>query len=468
MGTVAKVRKRLRNRTGGATETENAVSEGPEHDQAPPIPCCWFLPAPFRHQQNQNAVAEPTTISTWVSSISSSAPSVVEQDKDAMYEALAEDTKNPKSPVCRSDSVLIKFGHRKEPFYALKSIHLDRCSNMEFQRELQNEVDILRTLDHPHIVKALETYNYHNRLFLVLEFCSGGDLYTRDPYTQDEAAKIMRSILSAVAYLHLHQVVHRDLKYENIMFCDLSRHSPVKLIDFGLSQKFAKHEHLKDTVGTVYSMAPELLEGDYDAKADVWSCGVIAFMLLSSSLPFYGETRSQVIKRIIAGRFSYSSKRWRDIDTDAKVFVRDLLERNPEMRPSAEEACKLAWLDMDQEDLNESARDLNADIDNIQAHIQAFSEYSRLKKLALMVIAYQSTSEEIGHLRNMFRMYDKENDGSIGFEEFKATLTERYTYSEPELEAMFRGIDIDGTGTVQYCEFLAATMESHGSIDESR
>lgn len=96
----------------------------------------------------------------------------------------------------------------------------------------------------------METFDWHDRLYLVLEICSGGDLYTRDPYTEEQAQKIIRSLLSAVAYLHDHDIIHRDLKFENIMFSDARPEAIIKLIDFGLSQKFARNEHLRDAVGT--------------------------------------------------------------------------------------------------------------------------------------------------------------------------------------------------------------------------
>jgi calcium-dependent protein kinase len=113
-------------------------------------------------------------------------------------------------------------------------------------------VEILKGLDHPNIVRALETFDIHGRLYIVMELCGGRDLYSRDPYTEDEARRIMVQLCQAIAYLHLKGIVHRDLKYENIMFADDSPNSEVKLIDFGLSQKFASGEHLHDTVGTVY------------------------------------------------------------------------------------------------------------------------------------------------------------------------------------------------------------------------
>lgn len=218
--------------------------------------------------------------------------------------------------------------------------------------------------------------------------------------------------------------------------------------------------------GTVYTMAPELLAGDYNSKVDVWSVGVIAFMLLSSSMPFYGPDRLHVIKKIIKGQFNFSSRRWKYVDTDAKIFVRDLLEMDPNKRPSAYRALKLSWLDRE---LNDSGEiDMDDLMDSIQANIDAFSGYSKLKKLALMVIAYKSTTSEISVLKKMFLRFDRLKNGVITLPEFKETLSEHYDYTDQELELMYHGIDIDGTGTVHYSEFLAATMESLGSIDEER
>lgn len=112
----------------------------------------------------------------------------------------------------------------------------------------------MKGLDHPNIVKAIETFDFRNRLYLVLEICTGGDLYSRDPYSEADAVNIMNCVLSAVTYLHSKGIIHRDLKFENIMFADKKTRSEVKIIDFGLSQKFAANQHLTDAVGTVYTM----------------------------------------------------------------------------------------------------------------------------------------------------------------------------------------------------------------------
>lgn len=112
---------------------------------------------------------------------------------------------------------------------------------------------VLKNLDHAHIVKAIETFEYRNQIFIVQELCSGGDLYGRDPYTEDQAARIVSSILSAVAYMHSKNVAHRDLKYENILFVDNSPQSEIKLIDFGLSKKFG-NDQMTEGVGTIVSI----------------------------------------------------------------------------------------------------------------------------------------------------------------------------------------------------------------------
>jgi serine/threonine protein kinase len=212
-------------------------------------------------------------------------------------------------------------------------------------------------------------------------------------------------------------------------------------------------------------MAPELIQGDYDSKADIWSLGVIAFMLLSSSMPFYGESRAAVVEQILFGKYKFQAKRWRQVSEDAKDFVKSLLRRRPEKRPTAAALLReSAWL-------SQETRNTTTDIalmDAIQASIEAFSDYKTLKKLALLVVAYKSTSEEIGFLRKMFSKFDTTNDGEISFEEFRAALLENYDYSEEEIHDMFDGIDIDGSGNVHYMEFLAATIEAHGSIDEER
>lgn len=133
----------------------------------------------------------------------------------------------------------------------MKSIHLSRLADNSYIDELKNEVEILKSLDHPHVVRAIETFEHRNQIFVVMECCSGGDLYSRDPYTEDEAARIVTALLNAIAYMHARGICHRDIKYENILFASEDPRAEIKLIDFGLS-KFFGNEQLTDGVGTMY------------------------------------------------------------------------------------------------------------------------------------------------------------------------------------------------------------------------
>jgi calcium-dependent protein kinase len=205
-------------------------------------------------------------------------------------------------------------------------------------------------------------------------------------------------------------------------------------------------------------MAPEVLMGDYDQKVDLWSIGVIAFMLLSSSLPFYGKTRKHVIRGIMTGKFAFKGRRWTKVSDVAMSFVEQLLVLDPENRPSAEEALKMSWF---QAAFDETRLASEVELDQVQATMQVFAEYGRLKKLALLVIAYKSTDDEIGFLRKVFRKFDNFKNGEISLEEFKIALVD-YKYTQEELEKLFAALDLDRTGSIHYSEFLG---ECKGSLD---
>lgn len=447
MGSVAKVKKRS-SAIGGSARAEHVVKNEKFLNCFPNLfSCC------IPNEKNSSSSFWSSDTST-LGITDSGSTSAFSADRDKR--------------MIRKTSSMISYGKGKPVFYALKSIHLDRCTNVEFQLELRNEVAILKNLDHPNIVRAIETFQYRGRLFIALELCNGGDLYTRDPYSEREALKITSDLFSAVAYLHSRGIIHRDLKFENVMFSNSSKHANVKIIDFGLSKKFAADEFLADTVGTVYTMSPELISGSYNEKADVWSLGVMVFMLLSSSMPFFGKNRVQVLQKIARAKFHFNSRRWKKVSSEAMSFCVTILNPDPETRPSAEAALRLPWI------TNNAFRDEHISIatdtdrmDSIQASIEAFVGYSTLKKLGLMVIAYRSTSEELGFLKNVFSRFDKVQNGEIDENEFALALS-AYDYSPEEISNLYQGIDVDGTGTVHFIEFLAATIEALGPIDEER
>ena len=191
------------------------------------------------------------------------------------------------TPRSFEDSLLQSSGESNEIVYAMKSILLSQVTQEEFIDELRNEIAILKNMHHPNIVRAIETFEFRGKISIVMEVCSGGDLYARDPYTESDAARIVSSILSAIAYMHSRKVVHRDLKFENVLFVNTSPMSDVKLIDFGLSKVYAGDRKLTDVSGTIYTMAPEVLMGEHTEKADMWSIGKCDVYSLSHLSPSY-------------------------------------------------------------------------------------------------------------------------------------------------------------------------------------
>jgi len=310
-------------------------------------------------------------------------------------------------------------------------------------------------------VRPMETFEYQQSLYLVMEMCSGGDLYTRDPYSESEAARISQSILNAVAYMHEEGISHRDLKYENIMFTSPQPNADVKIIDFGLSKKYGRDDTavMHDAVGTIYSMSPEVLLGKYTNKADVWSCGVLTFMLLSSTMPFYGKSRKHVMKRILKGKFAFKAPKWKSVSQDAKEFVLGILKYEAKDRPTARQAARDPWVRNRYLSSRSSISQIPETMDAVQASIENFVKYSTLKKLALMVVAHRSTSDEIGFLRRVFRKYDDQR-GYVTLEGFKNALSE-YMYSDEELEALFTGIVSEQGAVMDACFAVADTLTQY-------
>lgn len=288
------------------------------------------------------------------------------------------------------------------------------------------------------------------------------------PYSEKQSAKIIGKLLSAISYMHNHNISHRDLKFENIMFESSDPDAEIKLIDFGLSKKIdGKTKYMTEGVGTIYTMAPQVLRGVYTSQADLWSIGVIAYMLLSNTKPFYGRKRRHVVSRILQGDYSFYSQSWKTISGEAKTFVEQLIVVDPKVRLNAEKALKHEWLS---KEFNLSDRSPDASVMNsVHDTILNYGAVSEFKKMALMVIAHKSTTDEILGLRQAFDAFDTENNGTISLDEFKAAMQKADNkISDEDIEKLFRTVDVGENGEIYYLEFLAATLEAHGRITEER
>jgi calcium-dependent protein kinase len=302
--------------------------------------------------------------------------------------------------------------------YALKTILLDRVSDVSLN-ELRNEISILKTLDHPNIIRLHEVYVYKKQIYMVLDLCDGGDLFSRVPYSEHDAARYTAQIASAVLYLHQHHCVHRDLKFENIMF---ESENTIKVIDFGLSKKFigASTPTMNDRVGTLYSMAPQVLQGVYSEQADCWSMGVISYMLLGSRKPFYHKNRRQMIDRIMRATYNFEGLVWDKVSDGGKDFVSKLLVVDPSKRMTAAMALQHEWLVNREQWPDEKPQvDLLRKLDD---SLCKYKHTSAIKMIALNVIAHRSTSDQVAEMRKAFEAFDRNKNGIITYEEFKDAL----------------------------------------------
>ena len=219
----------------------------------------------------------------------------------------------------------------------------------QIDNEILNEIEMLKRMDHPNIVKIFEFFYSSKNYYLITEFCKEGELFDRivkeGPFDEEFAGYIMYQIFSAVNYCHSMNVIHRDLKPENILIERKEQNGflKIKIIDFGTAKIFDNNKVECKVIGSSYYIAPEVLSKNYNEKCDLWSCGVILYILLSSSPPFAGKGDAEIIENIKKGYYDIESNIWEKISPEAKNLIRNLLEKNPAIRITAEEAMNHKW-----------------------------------------------------------------------------------------------------------------------------
>lgn len=326
---------------------------------------------------------------------------------------------------------------------------------------LRNEIQLLRNLDHPNIIRPVQTYEWAGELHLIMELC-GKDLTSRT-YTEDQARQIVRQVASAINYCHDKRVCHRDLKMENILFeNDDPDCMTVKLIDFGISRTFQSGDPMTERVGTVYIMAPEVLLGHYTNKCDMWSLGVVTYQLLTGVAPFDGSDDQQTISMSAAVDFNWPSDR--QISNLAKDFVNHLIVFDPKRRWSAARALYADWLTEAATTPNRIQR--SQSFKDLMVHtMQNYATYSALKKCALMFLAYNTAPEKIKDLKDVFMSLDSKCDGVLSKVEFREGLRQA-GLTVTQIDTIFNALDFDRSGQVQYLEFVGATIEMLGSVGD--
>ncbi|CAD7698109.1 unnamed protein product [Ostreobium quekettii] len=334
--------------------------------------------------------------------------------------------------------------------------------------EVEREIEVMHHLaGHPNIVQLKGVYEDRHHIHLVMELCSGGQLLDRivskGRYSERDAATACRTMVQVVSHCHKMGVIHRDLKPENFLLVDGGDEPMLKAIDFGLSVFFQEGEVLEHIVGSPYYVAPEVLQKHHGKELDIWSCGVILYILLSGTPPFNGRTEAQIFDSILKGSLDLESGPWPRISKGAKDCVQLMLCREPRERASASELLQHPWL---KEDGTASEEPLDH---SIVSRIQHFSAMNKLKKEAFKVIATCMPKEEIEGLKRMFHEIDADNSGTITVDELRKGLHNKGEFlPESELQRLMDDMDVDGNGVVDYNEFLAATLNLRGLQNDEK
>ncbi|XP_031504052.1 calcium-dependent protein kinase 1-like [Nymphaea colorata] len=351
---------------------------------------------------------------------------------------------------------------------ACKCIDTRKLRTRDDMDDVRREVQIMHHLTgHRNIVELRGAYEDRHRVSLVMELCEGGELFdrivARGHYSERAAAALFREIVTVIRDCHSMGVMHRDLKPENCLFLSKDENSPLKATDFGLSVFFKQGDVFRDLVGSAYYVAPEVLRRHYSAEADIWSAGVILYILLSGVPPFWGETEKGIFDAIERGSVDFSDDPWPSISRDAIDLIKKMLKANPKERLSATEVLNHPWIKEDG-----VAPDQPIDI-AVLSRMKQFHAMNKLKKVALKVIAERLSEEEIMGLKEMFKSMDTDNSGTITFEELKAGLPKLGTrISESEVRQLMEAADVDGDGTIDYIEFITATMHMNRMDKEDR
>lgn len=348
---------------------------------------------------------------------------------------------------------------------AIKAIPRGRLvDHATFRREVQT----MKMMDHPNVIKLFGTYEDVRSVYLVMELCCGGDLFDRlvevKSFAESPAAIVVHQILSGVYYMHERQVCHRDLKLENFLFATKEpvERSCLKIIDFGLSAQFQPGKPMTSRVGSADYVAPEVLQGKYDEKSDVWSCGIVLYTMLCGRPAFYSRSDVETLRKVRNDEVTFEGRTWPEVSDGAKQFISRLCTRIPSRRCTAKDALTDRWL-VERQISHRAA--LSA---GMLAQLRKFKSQSPFKKAALHMIAWGSlSSDKLQHLTEAFHQLDKNGDGTLTVDELVEGFGKQLGEMPDDLQDVIEALDTNQSGVIDYTEFLAAALDKSMYLDET-
>ena len=347
---------------------------------------------------------------------------------------------------------------------------INRTDNDLDEKEILNEINILKQLSHPNIVKIFEFYITKAHYYIVTEYCKYGELfsYIKNKYSERQLALLFYQVFSGLWYLHDNKILHRDIKLENIMISgkeiDQSTEEElfwVKIIDFGTAKIFDKNKKEKDVVGSSYYIAPEVLKQNYNEKCDTWSVGVLLYMTLVGRAPFDGKDDDEIIFKISNGNYNSKEPKLLEHSSEVRDLVSKLLKKDINKRLSAKEALNHPWF----EKFGGRSLFCNFKKEDVEPYINNLFNYSFNSKIQQLVIAFLvhnlPSSESSVIILKLFRYFDKSGNCKLTKDELREGL---YEYRDKEqvdnyVENLFILLDGDNNGYIEYEEFLRACID---------
>ncbi|CAL1410067.1 unnamed protein product [Linum trigynum] len=359
-------------------------------------------------------------------------------------------------------SAKIRKGDRKGQQVAVKVIPKSKMTTSIAVEDVRREVKILKALaGHSNLVQFYDAFEDSDNVYIVMELCVGGELLDRilargGKYPEDDAKAVMVQILNVVSFCHLQGVVHRDLKPENFLYTSKEETSELKVIDFGLSDYVRPDERLNDIVGSAYYVAPEVLHRSYSTEADVWSIGVIAYILLCGSRPFWARTESGIFRSVLKADPNFDEASWASISPEAKDFVKRLLNKDPRRRMTATQALSHPWL------RNYNDVKLLLDISVLKL-MRAYVRSSSLRKAALRALAKTLTADEVFYLKEQFTIFQPNKNGSITLENIRMALMKNATdaMKDSRMPDILASLNTLQHRKMEFEEFCAAALSVH-------
>jgi calcium-dependent protein kinase len=352
--------------------------------------------------------------------------------------------------------------------FAVKSLKLSGV-DPEKKQQLADEAGIYLSMDHPHVARLVDVYESEDALSLVMECCEGGELFERvserKRFSEVDAAKSTSQMLLAVNYIHSCGVVHRDLKLENFLYERKEGKGAdfLKLIDFGFSKIWEKNTKMELSCGTLSYVAPEVLARSYTSQCDLWSLGVIVFILLVGYMPFTGSEGAQT-NLIREGTFRMKEDRWRKVSDQAFDFVKKLLVVNPQVRLTAAQALQHPWIrDQGHAPGMVATPSLNREIVD---GLCGFARESQFRRACMHLMAWSLTVEERAEVREAFLELDINKTGTVTVGEMKQVLEAKFDIPEEKAMSVFKALDTENSNEIHYSEFLGAMVSSRIALHD--